>query len=413
VRAERKLAWQWAAGVRRSRDFLRRHGNVAGATLGMLVARGLGLAWTLALSLDAGLAAYGLYAIAYSLSGVFTGILDGPPTIRAARVSSGDFYSDQRIRALIGTPLLVGGLLITRVSYIAGFAMIFSGGEMLLGYPKAAARRRGDPRLEQIIDLGRQASSIALGAGALFIGGFGISGITFAYALPFFFVGFPIAAKALRLPSTPLPVREWMTLSGTGLVAAGYVQLDVVIVGLRLNSAAAGVYGIASLTAWAFAVPAQQLATRKIPHLRLKTLSPHEMARSWHLGAVGGIALLGVGACVHLFQVGPNSLALSLVLMAPFVMTRGLNWAMNVAAAFVDSDVARLWASLAGLVVDVAVLLALAPSIGASSAAVASSVADAVLLTAYLRITHGRMSRAALVTYIALVLAAAALAVLM
>jgi hypothetical protein len=386
---------------------------VLGASLSMLVARTFGLGWTVVITADLGIAAYGRYAMAYSLSSVCSGLLDGPPTMRSSRLSEHDFTGDQRIRGLFGAPLLVAGAVIAwTVSYVVGFALVFAAGEFLLGYLKTAARRHGDPRREQLIDLARQASSIVLALLVLLVGGYGLEVVTAAYALPYFLVGLPLAARAIRLAPGRFPLREWLTLSGTGVVAAGYMQLDVVLIGVLLNSSAAGVYGIASLVAWALAVPSQQLATRKIPRIREGAIAPPELARAWRVAAACAGALLLVGAVAAVAKLGPTGLGLSLLLMAPFVATRGLNWAMNVAVVFVDADFARLGASAGGLAVDVVALVALAPILGSTCGAVASSLSDLALLAAYLKIVRARPARGAIVAYTAIVVASTLIAVL-
>ncbi len=370
-----------------------------------------GLAWTVVLTADMGIAAYGRYAMAYSLSSVFAGLLDGPPTMRSSRLSELEFMGDQRLRGLLGPPLLLAGAAIAwTFSYVIGFALLFAAGEFMLGYLKTAARRHGNPQREQLIDLTRQTSSIVLALLALFVAKDDIKGVTAAYALPYILIGLPLAMQAIKLPSGRFPLREWFTLSGTGIVAAGYMQLDVVLIGVLLNSSAAGVYGIASLVAWALAVPAQQLATRKIPQIRAGTLAPRELARSWHVAALTAGALLVLGGVSTAAELGPTGLGLSLLFMAPFVATRGLNWAMNVAVVFVKADFQRLWASAGGLAVDLIALIALAPLIGSTCGAVGSSLADLALLGAYLKIVGARPARGAIAAYVAIATAATAIA---
>ncbi len=365
-----------------------------------------GLGWTAALTVDLGISSYGRYAMAYSLSGVFAGLLDGPPTMRSSRLDERDFAGDQRIRGLLGPPLLLcGGILAATVSYIFGFALVFAAGEFMLGYLKTAARRHGNPRREQLIDLARQTSSILLALAALFLGHGNLNTVTAAYAIPYFAIGLPLAAQAIRLQSRPFPLREWVTLSGTGLVASGYVQLDVVLIGVLLNSSAAGIYGIASLIAWALSVPSQQLATRKIPHVRNGRLAPEQLAQTWYVAAGTACSVLLIGTAATLGHIGPRSLGVCLLFMAPFVATRGLNWAMNVAVVFVKADIARLWASAGGLAVDIVALVLLAPLLGASSGAIGSSISDLTLLVAYLHIVRTRPTRSALAAYVAIVVA--------
>ena len=384
---------------------------MAGASTWAIVGRLFGLAWTVLLVAKLGISDYGLYAMAFSLSGVFAGVLDGPATFRAARVSEVEFESDQAWRGTVGPVVMVAGLAIAATcSYVIGFALVFVAGEHLLGVYKAHARRHGNPLREQVIDLARQITSISLGSVCLLAFTDSLDSVTFAYSAPYVVGGIAATIAVAKSPRRRVDRREWAAHSMTGLVGAGYVQLDVVVLGALLGSAAAGVYGLASLVAWAMTVPLQQYATRAVPSLRSGELEPASFIGAPRLGLGLAAITLVSGAIAEMTNIGPAEFGTCLVLMAPFVATRAVNWALTLGMIVAHADRQRFNISASTLLFNMLLLLGLSALLGVTAAPIASSAADLVLLVMFARVLHAKVGRAHVVAYILLVAASVAVA---
>lgn len=351
--------------------------------------------------------------MAFSLAAVLSGILDGPVNFRALRVSDSEFESDQSVRGLIGPIVLIVGLVAAQFfSYVIGFALVFVAGELLLGVFKARARRDGDPLREQLIDFSRQSSSIALGALCLFAVSLDLKVVTFAYSIPYVIGGLGAAVRVFRLPRLPIARKEWATHSMTGLAGAGYMQLDVLVVGIVVDSAAAGTYGIASLFAWAVTIPSQQHVTRSVPSLRAGRVLPAEFVGSPGLGILSGVGVLTIGAALQAAAFAPNDLGACLMLLAPFVATRSVNWALNTSMIFAHLDSVRLRATLITLAANIGLLVALAGALGVVAAATSSTLADLLLIAIYAKALKAHIAPRYLVAYVLLVTLSVTLAFL-
>jgi hypothetical protein len=366
--------------------------SLVGASALAFAGRGIGLLWTVALVARLGLAEYGLYAMAFSASSLLASVIDSPFYARSGRINSADVAPDCTVRTVGGLVFILVGLAAMATGwYVPGFAAVLAGGEASLGSIKARAHRQGRAGLEQGFDLARQLGAIACGMCALLVLGPQHLGIvSLAYAAPYgitMLVSLSRWSGPLRLP----PLREFAALSTTSLIGAGYAQLDVILVGALLGPRAAGAYALATLTAWALAVPGMQLATTRIPELRVAaTANPGVLRALTSLGI--GLGVLCLVAPVAARAMLPSQLVAAncLALLAPFVTLRTLNWYLSTVAVFQQRDTARLRITVLALLVDVALLLGLAPLLGATAASLAAVGADVVLFAGFARTTGYR-----------------------
>jgi O-antigen/teichoic acid export membrane protein len=359
--------------------------SIAGASTLALVGRGIGLVWTVALVARLGLGDYGLYAMAFSASSLLAGVVDSPFLARSGRVDERSFARDCTMRTWGGILLL--GLGVSGLAtgwYVPGFATLLAGGEAVLGVVKAHAHRHGRPGVEQALDLARQGSSIVCGMTVLLaVGRHHLLAVSLAYAVPYAVAAAGALRGSLGRPHA-LPVRELLSLSATSLVGAGYAQLDVVLVGGLLGSRAAGAYALASLAAWALALPGLQYATSRIPELRRCAVAdPAVVGTVTTVGLCLGAICLPAPLVAGLALPSQLTAARCLVLLSPFVATRTVNWYLSTVAVQQRRDAARLATTVVSLVVDVVLLLGLTPVLGVLAAPVAAVGADIALLVGF------------------------------
>ena len=356
------------------------------ATLG----RCIGALWTAELLLRLGLVDYGVYSIAFAAASLVASLFDSPFYLRSARLPEKAFLADRALRVIVAVGLtLVGviGLLLVH-SYVLGFAAIFAGGEAGVGVLKARAHRGGSIVREQVIDLARQAAAISCGTVLLLVGRPSLVLVSIAYSFPYF-VSVVAAIRVARPNAARFPnAREFATLSMTSLLGAGYMQLDVILIGLLLGPRTAGSYAIASLIAWSLCLPAQQWANARIPMMRAnadltRRLDVNEVAL---IGlALGGAAAFAGVVTAVVFPPGREA-AIALLGLTPFIVLRSVNWQLSLRALFHRQDGTRLVATVIALVVDVAVILVLATPLRVLAASIAAVLADAALAVVFLSV---------------------------
>jgi O-antigen/teichoic acid export membrane protein len=388
--------------------------SVGGASVLALVGRGVGLVWTVALVARLGLGDYGLYAMAFSASSLLAGVVDSPFLMRSARVDERSFTRDCTMRTW-GGMLVAGGGLVCLAStwYVPGFAALLAGGETVLGVVKAEPHRQGRPGAEQALDLARQVTSIACGMIALLVlGRHHLLAISLAYAAPYGVAMVDAMRRSIARPHA-LPLRELLALSATSVAGAGYAQLDVVILGGLLGSTAAGAYALATLAAWALALPGLQYATSRIPELRRSPIVHPAVVSVVMISGLGlGSVCLAAPLVASIVLPSQLTTAECLALLSPFVATRTVNWYLSTVAVLQKRDAARLGTTVLSLAVDVALLIALVPMLGVMAAPLAAVGADLILLAGFARTTRCTLRPLHPTALLSLVLLAAATALL-
>lgn len=350
--------------------------------------RGIGLLWTIALIAKLGISDYGQYAMAFALAAILAAPLDHPFTVRSIRVTEREFLGERTTRVLAGAALIVAGLCLIPVSYIAWFALVIGGGELVFNAYKSQALRDGRPDLTQRMDTARQATSIALATAYLFV----VPAPTLVvasllYAAPYFVIA---VLSALRTrgaaPRVPGSWREISMLFSENLANAVYIQGDVLLLGFLTDSTIAGYYSVASVTAWAVAFVGQAFGHTFHEKLRaadgLVTAGP-ALKHTTILGSAAGSLLLAAGVVLFFTPASPQ-VAGALMVMSLFVVMRVLNHVFTTVLYLQHRDRTRVLAAATLAPLKMLLVLCLFP-LGAVGAAIASVITDAVLLVWFMR----------------------------
>ncbi len=350
--------------------------------------RGIGLLWTVALIAQLGIADYGHYAMAFALAAIVAAPLDHPFGVRSIRVDEADYLGERTTRALIGIGLIIVGLCLIQVNYIAWFALVVGGGEMTFNATKSRALRDGHPNITQRLDTVRQASSIVLATAYLFaVAEPTLLIASLLYVAPYLVivVAALVQAKALR-PRIPGSLREMSMLFSENLANAVYVQGDVLLLGYLTDSTIAGYYSVASVTAWAIAFIGQSFGNTFHEKLRLadgKVSAGPALKHTVVLATAAGALLLIVGIALF-FTPAPAAVAGALVVMSFFVGMRVMNHVFTTVLYLQHRDRTRVLAAVTLAPLKMVLVLCLFP-LGAVGAALASVVTDAVLLVWFTR----------------------------
>ena len=350
--------------------------------------RGIGLLWTIALIAKLGISDYGQYAMAFALAAILAAPLDHPFTVRSIRVTEREFLGERTTRVLAGTALIVAGLCLIPVSYIAWFALVIGGGELVFNAYKSQALRDGRPDLTQRMDTARQATSIALATAYLFV----VPAPTLVvasllYAAPYFVIAVLAAVRTHgAAPRLPGSWREMSMLFSENLANAVYIQGDVLLLGFLTDSTVAGYYSVASVTAWAVAFVGQAFGHTFHEKLRAAdgsvTAGP-ALKHTTMLGCAAGSLLLAAGVVLFFTPASPQ-VAGALMVMSLFVAMRVLNHVFTTVLYLQHRDRTRVLAAATLAPLKMVLVLCLFP-LGAVGAAIASVITDAVLLVWFMR----------------------------
>ncbi|KZF09500.1 MAG: polysaccharide biosynthesis C-terminal domain-containing protein [Rhodococcus sp. (in: high G+C Gram-positive bacteria)] len=350
--------------------------------------RGIGLLWTVALIAQLGIADYGQYAMAFALAAIIAAPLDHPFGVRSIRIDEPDYLAERTTRALLGGALIVLGLCVIEVSYIAWFALVVAGGEMAFNAFKSRALRDGHPDVTQRMDTARQTSSIVLASAYLFlVAEPTLLVASLLYVSPYLVIAVAalVQAKVAR-PAIPGSWREMSLLFSENLANAVYIQGDVLLLGYLTDSTIAGYYSVASVTAWAVAFIGQSFGHTFHEKLRdaggLVSAGPALGHTVVLASAAGSLLLLsGIGL---FFTSAPSEIAGALVVMSFFVVMRVMNYVFTTILYLQHRDRTRVLAAATLAPLKMVLILCLFP-LGAVGAAIASVVTDAVLLVWFTR----------------------------
>jgi len=302
-----------------ARDLAQSHSHITKAVVAAMWTyggRGIGLLWTLILIAKLGIGGYGQYAMAFALAAIAAAPVDNPFSVRAIRESESRFLSERSGRVLVGLTAMVAGVALIGVNYLAWFALLVGGGEVVFNAYKSRAFRDGDPHRVMRMDTIRQTTSIALGTGYLMLAPQpSLVGASLLYAAPYLV----IACASVRMvwgvaPKAPGTPRIIAILFTEHLANAVYIQGDILLLGFLTNSDVAGYYSVASTFAWAVAQIGQSFGVTY--HEKLRAAGGHASAgppkKHVFIVATGAsLALLIVGV-VLLFTPVATELAVSI-----------------------------------------------------------------------------------------------------
>jgi hypothetical protein len=360
--------------------------------------RATGLVWTLAMIHQLGISQYGLYSLGFAVTSVLGQTLNNPYVVRAAREPEEDFVRERASRYLLGVALMVIAQVFLPINYILWFGILAAGGELCVGAYKARALREGDPHLTSRIDTSRQVGSVVAGCAYLF-GTHLVSaseptlfGASVAYCIPYVVIAV-LAAFTVRghRPQWPGPIRTILVLSGEMLGTAAFLQGDILLLGWLTDTTVVGYYNLTWVLASAIGYVGQAFGATYTQPLRdsggdVKTGPPLRLTVA--MGLAGGLIVLITGI-VMLFTPVPHQLAIAMIVMSAYATFRTIIMVFTFILYAQRRDVIRL-TSVIGLVpVKFGVLAALATSLGAVGAAIATSVSDLLMLVIFTIAIYG------------------------
>jgi hypothetical protein len=360
--------------------------------------RATGLVWTLAMIHQLGISQYGLYSLGFAVTSVLGQTLNNPYVVRAAREPEEDFVRERASRYLLGVALMVIAQVFLPINYILWFGILAAGGELCVGAYKARALREGDPHLTSRIDTSRQVGSVVAGCAYLFGAHLftasepTLFGASVAYCIPYVVIAV-LAAFTVRghRPQWPGPIRTILVLSGEMLGMAAFLQGDILLLGWLTDTTVVGYYNLTWVLASAIGYVGQAFGATFTQPLRdsggdVKTGPPLRLTVA--MGLAGGLIVLITGI-VMLFTPVPRQLAIAMIVMSAYATFRTIIMVFTFILYAQRRDVIRL-TSVIGLVpVKFGVLTALASSLGAVGAAIATSVSDLLMLVIFTIAIYG------------------------
>ncbi|MCX8554163.1 hypothetical protein OS121_03475 [Mycolicibacterium mucogenicum] len=345
--------------------------------------------WTLVLVQRLGVSQYGLYAMATVLNGIVGNTIDNAFAVRAIRESEEHFRRERTMRYLVALGLAAAGAVTFNVNYVIGFGLMVAGGEIALNVVKSRSARDGHPDKVFRIDTARQLASAGVGAAYLYASAEPtLTHASLLYCTPYVLV-FLAGAKAAigHRPSPPGPPRLIAALSGEMLGTALYLGGDVLLLGTLVDTKAAGYYQLAWVVAGAVAAAGQSFGMTYHEPLRESggDLSAGPPLRNiLRIAGLGGSLLLIIGACLFAFG-APSELATTMMIMGGFAALRICIFVLQVILYTQRRDVFRLTIAVGLVPVKLGMVAALATltPLGAVGAAIAATVADAIMLAGF------------------------------
>lgn len=365
----------------------------------MYGSRAFGLLLTLALIARVGIADYGLYALAFSLATIIGPPLDNSWSVRAIRESEEDFAKERTSRYLVGIALIVSGLAVMPFNYFVWFGLVMAGGEMAFNCIKSQPTRDGHPDLVWRYDAIRQTSSVIVVCAYLFaVPHPTLMVASLLYCTPYAVI-VVIAGLTVRghRPAMPGPLRLMAILTGEMLFGTAlYLQGDVLLLGFLTDSSVVGYYNITLMVATALAGVGQSYAMTFHEPLRE---SGGDLAAGPPLRNTLGIAtvvgsLVLITGVIMLFTSAPAPMAEAMIIMAGFCFLRTVICVFQVILYTRRRDRLRFGASIGLIPIKFALLTVLVKlGLGAVAAAIATTTADALLLTVFAGALYWKRNR--------------------
>ncbi|MGX9673957.1 hypothetical protein [Mycobacterium sp. HM-7] len=351
--------------------------------------RGVGLLWTLILVQRLGVSEYGLYAMATVLNGIVGNTVDNAFAVRAIRESEEHFLRERTMRYLIAVGLVAAGAATFDVNYVIGFGLMVAGGEIAMNVVKSRSARDGHPDKVYRLDTARQFTSAGVGAVYLYTSAHPtLIHASLLYCTPYVLALLVGAKLAIgHRPAQPGPPRLIAALTGEMLGTTLYLGGDVLLLGTLVDTKAAGYYQLAWVVAAAVAAAGQSFGMTYHEPLResggdLSAAPP--LRNILRMAALGGSLLLVIGGCLFAFG-APAQLATTMMIMGGFAALRICIFVLQVILYTQRRDVFRLTIAVGLVPVKLGMVAALATltPLGAVGAAIAATVADAIMLTGF------------------------------
>lgn len=330
----------------------------------MVLGRASGLVWTVLLIATLGIEDYGRYAAAYAIAAILSAPIENIFVVRCVRVSEQEYVSERSLRALIGTGLIVIGIGLYSVSFIAGFALLVAGLEMIFNAYKSVALRAGQPGHIMKLDAMRQIASIVIAALYLFTqrGSATLEAAGLWYLLPYIVV----VAITLKLcwghrPSISPDWRQQGMLVIDAFVISLYLQGDILLLGLLTNNEVVGVYSVASQLALAASTIGQLFGQQYVAGMREDPRNPNAAPPLKLTLLIGAVLWVGtvLVALVLIFFTQYTQIGWVLLIIAPFAALRSITNTWVTVLYVRGLDTKRVTANAVALGVRFALLIAL------------------------------------------------------
>ena len=351
--------------------------------------RGVGLLWTLILVQRLGVSEYGLYAMATVLNGIVGNTVDNAFAVRAIRESEEHFLRERTMRYLVAVGLVTAGAATFNLNYVIGFGLMVAGGEIALNVVKSQSARDGHPDKVYRLDTARQFSSAGIGAVYLYTSAHPtLTHASLLYCTPYVLILLVGAKLAVgHRPAPPGPPRLIAALTGEMLGTTLYLGGDVLLLGTLVDTKAAGYYQLAWVVAAAVAAAGQSFGMTYHEPLRESggDLSAAPPPRNiLRMAALGGSLLLIIGGFLFAFG-APAQLATTMMIMGGFAALRICIFVLQVILYTQRRDFFRLTIAVGLVPIKLGMVAALATltPLGAVGAAIAATVADAIMLAGF------------------------------
>ncbi|GAA2544030.1 lipopolysaccharide biosynthesis protein [Mycolicibacterium diernhoferi] len=362
------------------------------AAFWMYGGRACGMVWTLAIVAQLGIADYGKYAMAYAVYSLIGSPLDNVFVVRSVRESEAHFLADRATRYLLGVALMLVGLALLEVNYVAAFGLFVSGGELTLKAWESRPLRDGRPHRAAQIDTGRQFASVVPACIYLFVvPDPTLQTATMILVAPYALVALGVGPMALRhRPGMPGSPRVIAILVGETFSIMAGVQGDLLLLGWLTNDTVAGYYGICTTVTLAIVAVGQTFGMSYNQVLREgegNVAAGPPLKGTILLGVAAGALVLITGLVMMVVPVVPQELAVAMTIMSLFCGMRTVAMVFQAVLYNQHRDGVRLIANSVIVPVKLGLVLALY-GLGAVGAAIASVIGDALLMAIYLRVLY-------------------------
>ncbi|MGU3500193.1 lipopolysaccharide biosynthesis protein [Mycobacterium sp. C31M] len=358
--------------------------------------RGVGLLWTALLIAYLGIADYGQYGMAYAVFSCIGPPLDNPFAVRAVRESEERFLAERTSRYLLGLALMVVGVALVEVSYIAWFGLFVAGGEIIMKTYQSHWARDGQPQRVAQLDTIRQVVSVALAGSYLLVAEQPNLQVASMWLVsPYVVAAIVVGLIVVRhRPGMPGPPKLIAILIGEMLGLAAYLQGDVLLLGWLTDDTTVGYYALTVTVTIAIVAVGQSFGMSYNRSMRegdgaLDAGPP--LRSTLILGVLAWLLVLIVGV-VMLFTPAPQELAVAMIIMSLFCGMRTVTSVFQAVLYLQRRDTTRLVANISLLPVKLG-LVALLAVAGAVGAAIATVIADALLLGIYAFILYRKPRR--------------------
>lgn len=363
----------------------------------MYSSRLLVFGWALLLIHTVGIASYGTYAMAFAAGAVIGVPLDGYFTARGPRVTREVFLRERSTRAIFGFTLMMVGVALWPLNFLAGFAVLKAGSDVAFQASRSSLIRDGRPDHAQRADAVRQVVGMACGTAYLLIAGpeaeMPIAAALFlaGSALP---IILGLQALTHARPSLPQMDRSSALILGESLGGVGYVHAEVLLLGLLGSPTSAGYYSFAATLLWSLAALGQSFGTtfhQKLRDSRGDIASGPPLRTAFWL-SVTTAAVIG-SLALALWLLGfPEEIWLILAILTPVSFLRTLSSVATVVLVLQHRDRFRLVVTAISVAVKVGLVLVLA-EYGGPGAALAFLVSDCIMSGSYAFAVYGGRGR--------------------